>query len=84
MTQPNPDLQDCLDKAVQEWLESTGGGLVTGSVMLVDFVDAQGDQMWAWSVSRDQNMTKSMGLVEWLRGLVRFEQQRFLQDEEGS
>lgn len=82
MTQPDPGLQECLDEAVREWLEKAGGGFVTGSIMVVDFVDAQGDQMWAWSCTKDQHMSRSMGLVEWLRGLVRYEQKRFLQDEE--
>lgn len=82
MTGPNTDLQACLDKAVEEWLQEAGGGMVTGSVMIVDFVDAGGDQMWAYSVSRDQHMSKTMGLVEWLRGLTKYEQMRHFQEEE--
>ena len=82
VTDPSPDLQECVEKAVEEWLRDTGGGMLTGSVLQVEFVDAQGDQMQAWSVSDQQSMTKTIGLVEWLRGVVRYEQIRFLESEE--
>lgn len=82
MTLPNVDLQECVERAVEEWLKDSGGGMLTGSVLQVEFVDAAGDQMQAWSVSPQQSMTKTMGLVEWLKGVVKYEQKRFLQEEE--
>lgn len=82
MPSQDKGLAEVLETALAEWLHSEGGGFVAGSIIVVDFVDCDGEQRWAYATSDGQKMTTTMGLSAWLQGIVRYEQSRYHQAED--
>jgi hypothetical protein len=74
-----PGLSEAVNEAAGRWLAEHGGGMVTGVWFVMNYVDAEtGGQDWAWATAGDQTLERSMGLVMWSDGLLRYEQRRYL------
>ncbi len=62
---------------IEAWLGESGGGMVTGFHLIADFVDADGGQSWMYATAPDQKLITTMGLIEWARGVARYEQRMY-------
>ena len=69
-----PRLDDRVRDAIEAQLAAEGGGWAVSYHLVVDLIDANGEQGWAYATMPGQLVTTSMGLVEWSRGVLRYEQ----------
>lgn len=74
------DLQARVQAAIDEYLAANGGGFVTGWHFVADLIDSDGEQNWLYATADDQKAMTTMGLIEWARGVARYEQHRYLDD----
>jgi hypothetical protein len=56
-------LQGALLDAIQDVLAANGGGMVNGFLMVVDYIDGEGEPSFAITVAPDQRAAQSSGLV---------------------
>lgn len=58
--------------AIAEQLRSDGKpGMVTGYILLAEYVDDDGEPCWLTSHPEDQRLSTSIGQVEWLSIMLR-------------
>lgn len=76
MTDEPRSLVDLINAALSEHLE--GQGFVTSWHFVADYVDADGDLSWIYAAPDDQRQTTTLGLIEWARGIARYEQDAYL------
>jgi hypothetical protein len=55
-----------------------GGGFVTGWYFVVEYIDTEGDEAWLYATAPEQKAMTTIGLLEWARGVARYEQHRYL------
>lgn len=55
-----------------------GGGMVTGFYLAAEFIDSDGDRGWMYASPDGQGFSQTMGIIEFARGVVRFEQHAYL------
>lgn len=72
-------LQDRINSALADHLAEHGGGMVSAFHLAVEYVDAEGEEGWAFATAPDQRLSRTIGLVEWSRGHLRHEQRRYLE-----
>lgn len=71
-------LRESVEKALGAWVSEKTGGFVTSFYVIVEFVDRDGDDSWAYESAENQNTTKTMGLLEWAREVCKVEQRAHL------
>lgn len=59
-----------LDSKLGDDLAANGGGIVTGMIGLVSYVDSDGDNNWALIAGPSQSILVSMGMVDAIGMLV--------------
>lgn len=62
--------------------ESLPDAMVTNFFLVAESLDDKGDHNWLYLTSADQTWQESMGLVQWADGILRYEQQRYLEEQE--
>lgn len=68
-------LDDRVHDTLAGWLADTDtGGFVTSYVTFFEFVNGNGEQCWHWATMPSQLTRTSMGLVEWGRNLLKYQQ----------
>lgn len=77
------DLTERIGQLLHKWLADHGGGMPTTWYLVVEYVDADGEQRWTYDVSPGQRMTTTLGLVEWARGVAHAEQRLALEQMRG-
>lgn len=55
-----------IEKTVGEWLAEHGGGMPTGFVAAVTFLDEDGDPGWCSTVMPGQSGVLTMGILRWV------------------
>lgn len=61
------DLSGKVFGLISELLAERGGGMVEGFVMIASYVNHEGEPCFAWSISPDQRMITTAGLIQTLR-----------------
>lgn len=77
------ELHDRIHAALSEDLAAEGGGMVTRFYLIAGVIDADGEQCWVYSTPPEQTQTDTLGLIEYARGIAKYEQRRYLEDLEG-
>lgn len=67
------DLNQFINEAVSAWMAQQGGGMVVASWFIVDYLDGDGKQAWAYVTADGQKVITSMGLLDWSQGICQFE-----------
>lgn len=62
----SPTLRECIESAVGEWMAVHGGGMASGYVMAVSYVDGGGKNRTSVVAPTDQPTHYSMGLARYL------------------
>ena len=75
-------LADVIRAAVDEWLASHGGGMVTAYAMAVNYYDSEGEHCWATAHADRQTPAHTLGLLRWHTLAVEQEVRGYF-DEEG-
>lgn len=73
-------LAEKISNLVSEDLAEVGGGFVTGFYLIAEYVDGDGHDGWLYAAPDNQTLSRTTGLIEWARGVARYEQQRHLED----
>lgn len=73
-------LAEKISNLISEELAGTGGGFVTGFYLIAEYVDHESRDGWLYATPDNQTLSRTTGLVEWARGVARYEQQRHLED----
>lgn len=73
-------LGERIHSLLADHLSSEGGGMVTSFHLVAEFIDSDGDESWLFATAPDQTQTRTVGLIEWARGVARYEQHRYLDD----
>ena len=60
-----------LDAIAQQLRDDGISGMVTGYIMVAEYVDDDGDACYFWAAPGEQRLMTSIGQVEWLRLLLR-------------
>jgi hypothetical protein len=76
------DVQERLQSALEEHLAASGGGFVRSWHLVADIIDDEGDQAWLYAVADGQQQITTLGLLEWARGIARYEQAAYLSSSE--
>lgn len=76
MTDERRNLVDRINEALNDHL--SGQGFITGWHFVADYVDSDGDLAWIYAAPDDQRHTTTLGLIEWARGIARYEQSAYL------
>lgn len=71
-------LQDKLADLLAEHLAEEGGGIVTAFHLTVEYVNAGGADDWLYVNASDQRQSRTLGLLCWSLGVVKHDQQRYL------
>jgi hypothetical protein len=72
------DLAEQVRDLITQQLAADGGGMVTGFYLAAEFVDGDGDRGWMYASPEGQGLSQTMGIIEFAKGVVRFEQQAYL------
>lgn len=54
-----------IERAVEEWLASHGGGMSTGYAVVVNYFDSEGEPGWATAHAERQTPAHTLGLLRW-------------------
>ena len=66
--------------AISKTLQTEGRtGMVTGYVLLAEYIDDDGDHCWYLSHPEDQRLSTSIGQVEWMNIMLRKNANDFLE-----
>ena len=60
-------LSDKMVPALEEYIAECGGGMVTGFLCVVDYIDAEGDPSLIVATMDGQRTILSLGMVEYAR-----------------
>lgn len=74
------DLNEKVADLLADDLAENGGGFVTGFYLIAEHVDGEGQDGWLYATPGNQTMSRTTGLIEWARGVARYEQRRHLED----
>lgn len=70
--------------AIAEQLKADGiTGMVTGYILLAEYIDDDGDPCWYTSHPGDQRLSTSIGQVEWLRLRLRRHADTYFSEVDG-
>lgn len=65
MSEAADALADVIREAVDQWLASQGGGMVTAYEVAVNYYDAEGEHCWATAHADRQTPAHTLGLLRW-------------------
>jgi hypothetical protein len=80
MSESGDRLQVIADNALGEFATETGGGIVTGYTMIVDYMDSNGDRCWATAHAENQKPATTLGLLRWATLAVENQVLRYMND----
>lgn len=64
MTHTEGGLAQRVQDAISDVLAQEGG-MLTGFVLSVDYLDADGEQGWQYAQAEDQSATSTLGMLRW-------------------
>lgn len=65
MSDAADNLREAIETAINEWISTNGGGMLTGFATVVNYFDSDGDQSWATAHSDNQTPGHTLGLLRW-------------------
>jgi hypothetical protein len=78
MAEADEDLRTRIQASIDNHLATQGGGIVTGWHFIAEYIDTEGDEAWLYCTAPEQKAMTTIGLLEWARGVARYEQHRYL------
>jgi hypothetical protein len=72
-----PELSARIASAIADHLGYDG--MLTGFHLVAETIHSDGSTGWLFCTPEGQGMSQTMGLVEWARGVARYEQRRHLE-----
>ena len=69
-----PQMSELVSAAVEKASRDTvadSGGMITGFVSLVTFIDNDGCRCWAMATGEDQSLAQSLGMADILESMIR-------------
>lgn len=83
MSELADNLQEHLGKAIDEWMATNGGGMVTAYAAAVTYYDSEGDTCWATAFADGQTPSQTLGLLRWHTLSVEHDVMSYFRDEDG-
>lgn len=71
-------LQAKIQRTIDEHVAEEGGGFVTAWHLIAEYIDTEGEESWLYATADNQKAMTTIGLIEWARGVTRYEQHRYL------
>ena len=71
-------LSDKVNALIAEHLAQEGGGIVLAFHLTAEYIDSEGDESWLYANAPDQRISRTMGLLEWAKGVTLNDQRRYL------
>lgn len=60
-----PTLAERVQDAIQQHLESQGGGFATEFILVANYIDAEGEPSYFLTVPGEQRLVTTLGLAKW-------------------